>query len=287
MPFPPVLTDYRMACSHCRREVTAERSADAAELRCAVCQTALATGETQPPLSAEASAANAECGMRNAEGKVRGESYLASGLHHSPLTTHHSPPNPDDPDLADDLRRARRLLRMDPAHGDHEPMGLAALLAGERAGQASAKRGRKPRRARRGASGGSLAARFWGGLTWLVVCAGGMTLTFGAGLLACDQLLHRQLLQSGSLAGSMAKRDDLWNWGLLTALAGQFLLFLGFALRRSSRRISRPHDSPVGKRKSTDAEPPPPQRRLSPAAPPWSPRCEAVLGLSLDSADRI
>jgi hypothetical protein len=292
MPFPPVLTDYRMACSHCRREVTAERSADAAEPRCAACQTALAGGETQLPLAAEASAANAECGTRNAEGKVSGEWYLVSGLHDSPLTAHHSPPNLDDPDLADDLRRTRRLLRIDAAHADHEPMSPAALLAGERAHLGPAKRGRKPRRARRKASVGSLAARFWGGLTWLVVCAGGMALTFGAGLLACAQLLHRQLWQSGSLAssslaGSIAKRDDLWNWGLLTALAGQFLLFLGFALRRSSSRVSRSHDSPVGKRKSSDAEAPPPQHRLSPTAPLWSPRCEAVLGLSLDSVDRI
>src|SRR5262245_11379393 len=115
-----------------------------------------------------------------------------------------------------------------------------------------------------------------------------MAVTFGAGLLACVQLLQHRLLPcglAGSLTGSvtecLAKRDDWWNWGLLAALAGQFLLFTGFALRRARRR-SRPTSVAGGKNRSHSTQGPTPTRQFSPLGPPWSARCEAALGLSLD-----
>jgi hypothetical protein len=251
MPSPHVLADDRMRCSHCHCQMTAERSADVAALRCPECQTTPPPGQSRPTATAGA-----------------------------------WPPHLNDPELADDLRQARRLLRIDQAHADHQPLGLAALLAGERAERSAAQRGDKQRRRRQKMSGGSLGT-FWGGLTWLVVCAGGMGLTFGAALLACAQLLQHHVLHVGPLAGGLAKRDDLWNWGLLTALAGQFLLFLGFALRRRSKGRVSSQGSSTSKRRSRDDETPRPPPRLSPTTPLWSPRCEAVLGLSLDSLDRV
>ena len=130
------------------------------------------------------------------------------------------------------------------------------------------------RRGHRRRSSGSATAQLWGALTWLVVCAGGMALTFGAGLLACAKL---------RLAGGLTSPDELWNWGLLTAVAGQFLLFLGMALRRSSGRTAPKSRSGATKRSRANAEQP--HTRPSPASPLWSPRCEAVLGLSLDAVD--
>jgi hypothetical protein len=252
-----------MWCSHCRCEVTAEPSARAGEMCCATCLGAVPDAVQSPPSSAVTDV-NTELAAR---------------------CSPHFDDDPrrllDDAELADDLRRARRVLRIDQGHRAHEPVGLAALLAGQKTSQRRAKRGRKSRQAGRQRTGNSLAARLWGGLTWLVVCAGGMGLTFGAGLLACTQFLHEDLFRDG-----LARREDLWNWGLLTALAGQFLLFLGFAFRWSSGRASPTADNISRRAKPTRAAVPSPPHAPSSVAPLWSARCEAVLGLSLDSLDR-
>ncbi len=195
----------------------------------------------------------------------------------------------EDPELKDDLRRARRLLRIDPPHDDLAPLGLAELLGSD--GEASAvgqvfspaghgSHTRQTRRSSPRRTGGrrrssrSATSRLRGAVTWLVVCAGGMALAFGAGLLVCAKL---------RLAGGLTSSDELSSWGLLTAVAGQFLLFLGMALRRSSGRMA-----PKGRSRGTDrsrADIEQPHARPSSAAPLWSPRCEAVLGLSLDTVD--
>jgi hypothetical protein len=218
-----------MQCSHCRREIAAGLQPEAAEPRCAECQSPFANDPRR---------------------------LL------------------EDPELADDLRRARRLLRIDSPH-EHEPLGLAALLADGPA-NTSAKSRHKRRQHKRRRADGSPIRLLGGAFTWLIVCAGGMTLTFGAGLLGC-LLLPQGLLSTEALA----KRDDLWNVGLLTSLAGQFLLFLGIGLRffgrraRPKRRVA-PEPRPAAVRSQSSL------RALSPAAPLWSARSEAALSQSLD-----
>jgi hypothetical protein len=237
-----------MWCCHCRCEVTAEPCADAGALCCTLCRHAI--DEDQ-------------CGVRKAESGTGERVHSALRIQHSALDR---PPEVRDFELADDLRRARRLLRIDPAQVA-EPSRLAMLLPGEnqRASQ---------RRQKKAPSQRSLAAQVWGALTWLLVCAGGMGLTFGAGLLACTQLLS---------ADRLGKAGDLWNWGLLTLVAGQFLLFLGLALRWSSGPGA--HARPAraknrGRRRIQRA-----LHRPTQSVPLWSPRSEAVLAVALVSVE--
>jgi hypothetical protein len=108
-----------------------------------------------------------------------------------------------------------------------------------------------------------------------------MGLTFGIGLLACTQLVGDD---------RWGQPGSLWNWGLLTALAGQFLLFLGLGLRWSTSRRAASKSlgthrasrrrSPMQRREPAAAVP-------SPQLPQWSVRSEAVLGISLDAPERI
>ena len=90
-----------------------------------------------------------------------------------------------------------------------------------------------------------------GGLAWLAACLGAAAVTFGGVALGW------------SLLGS---RADLWNIGLLTALAGQLLLVLGLFGYRN-------HTSPAAK---SDAAAPglEPQRARS---LPWTDHGTAVL----------
>jgi hypothetical protein len=198
---------------------------------------------------------------------------LVSSAFHIPHSAFDQPPEICDFELADDLRRARRLLRIDVAHGGCEPSGLATLLAGE-SGRESKGRRRDPRRPARA----SFAARLWGGLTWLLVCVGGMGLTFGAGLLVCTQLLPTDRAE---------KLGELWNWGLLTTLAGQFFLFLGVGLRRSSGLGFAPSGASRAKRRLPKRRMPPASQAVRPSAPPWSASCDAALGVSIDSPQRV
>jgi CO/xanthine dehydrogenase FAD-binding subunit len=276
IPSPSWVSDS-MWCSQCRCEVTADASAqagafDVAAVLCAACRSPLSASATPTggPLSTAATS-NAECGMWNAELSER--HVGPNSEFRIPNSELDPPPDVCDFELADDLRRARRILRIDSAHQEHSPMALAALLAGDAHSTAKGgrrSRGRQHRRNHRG-----FAARLWGGLTWLVVCTGGMGVTFGAALLASTQALADD---------SVSRRDDLWNWGVLTALAGQFLLFVGIALRWSSRRVSSTRRGHAVRSKSADRRPRQPSRALSPLVPPWSARSDAALAIALDSA---
>ena len=100
-------------------------------------------------------------------------------------------------------------------------------------------------------------------MLWLVVCVGAMGLAFGGGLLGCTII---------------GQRGDLWNWGLLTALAGQLVLFLGIAgllflrvLKKSSL-----HNAPLAMADLASAP------FTHPPRLPWSQRCDAALALRLD-----
>src|SRR5262245_32979422 len=96
----------RMWCCKCRCEATAESSADAGQPCCALCGTPLG-GEVLPPSAHEASearTAHAECAAANA-------AWDAGDVLPSASRIPHRTADPvgllDDPELADDLRRAR------------------------------------------------------------------------------------------------------------------------------------------------------------------------------------
>jgi hypothetical protein len=261
-----------MACSQCRREVTAEQPADAAAALCAACQAAALGDGAQAYPSGGALAADAASRTMN-------PALAPAEPWHSSASAGHLRDDPrallDDPDLADDLRRARRLLRIDAAQQEHQPLGLAALLNDEPAPHGRQRR-QNGRQAADQPAAGALLAWLWDGTTWLIVCGGGMALAFGGGLLTCSRLLTD---------ADVTKRDDLWNWGLLTALAGQFFLFLGVALRLAIFRPARARPVSAAGDASPAANLTAPLGRSS-TAPPWSARCEAVLGLSLETPDR-
>jgi hypothetical protein len=169
------------------------------------------------------------------------------------------PPLTDDWELESDLRQAQWLLQrssMDQAAEARSERRLIAVHAGMR---------QEVSRRRRGTN--SWVKRLCGAVLWLVLCLGAMVLTFGAGLLGC------------TIAGIHA---DLWNWGLLTALAGQLILFLGLGGLLALRATSRDTRSPPTALRS---------RAMIHAAPhfeapslPWSERCTAALSLPPDGS---
>jgi hypothetical protein len=193
-----------MWCAHCRCDVAVDISQEAGELRCAACHELMPGG--LPP---------SEAALLEGPGESPASqtaAFSADPLLRAPDATWA---------IESDLVEARWLLACTAAHeGKASPAEEdAAWMEFARNRSATASRMRPAPSTKPAARGGPT----YGVLTWLVICAGAMTLAFGAGLLGCTVVY---------------RRDDLWNWGLLTALAGQLVLFLGVVARMARWRSS-------------------------------------------------
>jgi LSD1 subclass zinc finger protein len=237
-----------MWCDHCRCEVPVDYAPESEEIRCGVCQ-ALMPG-AMPDLAAS--------GQREPEGDSESEaSVLVSRAH--PTASEQREPADDldletrvplvDWELQRDLRQARWLLRRS-----------AAAISGDSCLDPPLLRITRDARRRRMTK----EHRLWGTAFWLLICLGTTGLAFGGGLLGC------------TLVG---RRGELWNLGLITALAGQLLLFLGIAGLLCLRPLMK---SP---------NPVPPADGDASFAPlveiprlPWSQRWDAALTMRVDEA---
>ena len=259
-----------MWCAHCRSDVSAIVSADSSEVRCAVCDEITPGGSSRSRrdpndvTSAASSPPKAELPMF--EAMPLEEAGALPATTPSSLAIEDAALLRDDWDLNNDLQQARRFIELGSRDGDDDEGLLAAQCY--RSARSADDRGSDPEtnsvlRVR------TLIDDLFAMFVWMVICTGAMVLTFGGGLLVCTIFFDR---------------PDLWNWGLLTALAGQLALFLGCAGRRKLARwtanISDGATAPAAPARRKNA----PFHYENPnVSPPWSQRTEAALAASLDA----
>jgi hypothetical protein len=231
-----------MWCEHCRCEVPVDFVPDGDEIRCGVCQ-ALMPGALSDSASNRAEMRRLQ--LKDPPAAVADDSSesretTGAGVALGPDPVHLAV----DWELQRDLRQAKWLLQR-----SHQ----ATLEA-----SASVPEPRRPAVAqsamRRSSTWGQ---RLCGAMLWLVVCLGAMGLAFGGALMGC------------TIGG---QRRELWNWGLLTAMAGQFVVFLGVAGLLFLR---------IRGKSAPDVRPAVPAQ-VEGLCLPWSQRCNAALALRLD-----
>ena len=194
-----------MWCRSCQQEVPGVTSSDASTVRCARCQSALASRAGSNPREALGSAA---------AGEDRGGERAERAHRPQPPSPHGTSPT-DYGDLEEDLWAADQLFR---------ELGLPPDESPPPAGAGEARHAwsppRPPSRERRPGGRWPSAGGLAGLLARLAFALGLMGLAFGAGLLG---------------RWALGDRPDLWQLGMLASLAGQAALLLGVVLHLESR----------------------------------------------------